>query len=421
MKTIAWLFLATLLLQTSMAQIPRVKPGIEILRERNFDILAGKRAGLITNPTGVDSRLKSTVDILHEAKNFQLVALFGPEHGVRGNFEGGDTIDTATDPQTGVPAYSLYGKTNTPTPEMLEGIDILVYDIQDIGCRSYTYISTMGMAMGAAAERNIEFVVLDRPNPLGGLRIEGNLAEKGFMSNIGKFPIPYVYGLTCGELAKLLNEEGMLPSGKRCKLTVVPMEGWTRDMTYCETGLQWVPTSPHIPSESSPLYYVSTGILGELQVISEGVGYTMPFRILAADWIDPYLMASRMNALNLEGVLFRPIVFKPFYGIHKQKEFKGVQIHITDETKVNLMSIQFRFMSVNNSVYPDKNPFILADTSRIRSFDKAIGTDQIRKRFMEKMSYDDIKEYLNKDVNAFRTLSQKYYLYKTERGKRIKK
>jgi uncharacterized protein YbbC (DUF1343 family) len=420
MKNACVLLLLLFFFQTATSQVPKVRTGIEVLRDRHFDILKGKRVGLITNPTGVDSKLKSTIDILNESKELQLVALFGPEHGVRGNFEGGDPVDTDTDPQTGVPAYSLYGKTNTPTPEMLKGIDVLVYDIQDIGCRSYTFISTMGMAMGAAADHNIEFVVLDRPNPLGGLKIEGNIVEKGFFSNISKFPIPYVYGLTCGELARLLNEEGMLPDGKRCKLTVVPMEGWKRDMTFSETGLPWVPTSPHIPSESSPLYYVSTGILGELQVISEGVGYTTPFHILAAEWIDPYLLASRMNALHLEGVLFRPIVFKPFYGIHKQKELKGVQIHITDEAKVNLMSIQFLFMSVNNDLYPDENPFILADTSRLRSFDKALGTNQIRKRFMERMSYDDIKGYLEKDVKGFRTLSQKYYLYKTARGKRMK-
>ncbi len=418
MKNAWFLLLLPLIHYTAPSTTPKVRTGIEVLRERHFDILKGKRVGLITNPTGVDSRLKSTIDILHEAKELQLVALFGPEHGVRGNFEGGDNIESDIDPFTGVPAYSLYGKTMTPTPEMLKGIDVLVYDIQDIGCRSYTFISTMGMAMGAAADHGIEFVVLDRPNPLGGLKIEGNIVEKGFFSNIGKFPIPYVYGLTCGELAQLLNDQGMLPDGKRCKLTVVPMQGWTRDMTFSETGLPWVPTSPHIPSESSPFYYVSTGILGELQVISEGVGYTVPFRILAAEWIDPHLLANCMNALHLDGVLFRPIVFKPFYGTHKGKELKGVQIHITDENAVNLMGIQFQFISVHNSLYPEKNPFILADRSRLRSFDKAAGTDEIRKRFMERMSYNNIKAYLEKDVKGFRALSEKYYLYRTTRGKR---
>ena len=421
MRRAILLLLLPLLFSAAASQTPKVRTGIEVLRDRHFDILKGKRVGLITNPTGVDSKLKSTVDILHEATGVRLVALFGPEHGVRGNFEGGETVDSFIDRRTGIPAYSLYGRTAKPTPEMLQGIDVLVYDIQDIGCRSYTYISTMGMAMEAAGEQNIEFVVLDRPNPLGGVRIEGNLAEEGFLSNIGKYPIPYVYGLSCGELAKLLNEEHMLPGGKKCTLTVVPMKGWTRDMTFAGTGLPWVPTSPHIPSESSPLYYVSTGILGELQVISEGVGYTTPFRLLAAEWIDPDLLASRMNALNLPGVRFRPIFFKPFYGMHKGNELKGVQIHITDETNVDLMSIQFLFMSVHNSLYPDKNPFLLADTSRLRSFDKATGTDQIRKRFMERMSFDDIKQYLRKDVDVFRALAKKYYLYGASGGKRVKK
>ncbi len=201
-------------------------------------MLQGKRVGLITNPTGVDSQLKSTVDILNEAPGVKLVALYGPEHGVRGDIYAGDHVETVTDAQTGLPIFSLYGKTRKATPEMLKDIDVLVYDIQDIGCRSYTYISTMGLAMEAAAENNIEFVVLDRPNPVSGLKIEGNLAEDKFISFVSQFKIPYLYGLTCGELAKMLNNEKML--GAQCKLTVVPMKGWKRSMTFDQTGLPWV-------------------------------------------------------------------------------------------------------------------------------------------------------------------------------------
>jgi uncharacterized protein YbbC (DUF1343 family) len=399
--------------QSSMKDSYRgeVKTGIEVLKDDNFNLLRGKRVGLITNPTGVDARLKSTIDLLYEATGVKLVALFGPEHGVRGDHAAGNIVESHTDPLTKLPVYSLYGKTRKPTPEMLKGIDVLVYDIQDIGCRSYTYISTMGLAMEAAAEQHIAFMVLDRPNPLGGLRVEGNLVEKEFESFVSQYPIPYVYGLTCGELAKMLNEEAMLNHGVKCTLTVVPMQGWKREMTFAETGLQWVPTSPHIPSGDSPQYYVSTGILGTLGVISEGVGYTIPFRTFAAEWIDAELFARMLDSLKLEGVLFRPITFEPFYGKYSEKRLSGVQLHIVDYTRVNLMSLQFLLMQAHHRMYPNKNPFLLAEPARLREFDKVVGTDQIRKLFAKRILFEDIKGYLQKSIEAFKKRSSKYYLY----------
>jgi uncharacterized protein YbbC (DUF1343 family) len=412
MKTLFRLVLLILTLQVSPAQVPRVKTGIEVLRARAFDILQGKRVGLITNPTGVDAHLVSTIDILSKARGVKLAALFGPEHGVRGDFAAGDRVDSYTDTRTGLPVFSLYGKTGKPTAEMLRNLDILVYDIQDIGCRSYTYVSTMGLAMEAAAENGIPFVVLDRPNPLGGLKVEGNLVEDGFESFVSQFRIPYVYGLTCGELAKMLNEEGMLKGHARCDVTVVPMEGWIRTMEFEQTGLPWVPTSPHIPMESSPTYYVSTGILGELDAISIGVGTTIPFRILAAPWIDPYRITDLMDSLHLNGVFFRPVTFKPFYGPYKDTTLYGVQLHITDPQRLNLMSLQYLFLQAHHSLYPEKNPFLLADSSRFSMFDKVSGTDQIRKRFTAGMRYDNIKVYLERDVEGFKQRSEKYYLYR---------
>ena len=411
MKTFSAIAFIFQVVWSAFAQTPTIETGIEVLRHRNFDILKGKRVGLITNPTGVDSRLKSTIDILFEAKGVKLIALYGPEHGVRGDVSGGERIDSYIDQQTNIPVYSLYGKTQKPTADMLKNVDVLVYDIQDIGCRSYTYISTMGMAMEAAGENKIEFVVLDRPNPLGGKKVEGSIVEKGFESFVSQYPVPYVYGLTCGELARMLNKEGMLANAVKCKLTIVPMKGWKRSMIFPETGLPWVPTSPHVPSESSPEFYVSTGILGELGVISEGVGYTIPFRTFAAEWINPNLLADKMNALKLDGVLFRPITFKPFYGKFKEMQLKGVQIHFSGYSKVNLMSLQFLFMEVHNGLYPDKNPFTLADPSRIRMFDKVVGTDKIRGLFTKRMVYADVKSYLEKDLQDFRKTSKKYFLY----------
>ncbi|BEH00111.1 exo-beta-N-acetylmuramidase NamZ family protein [Bacteroides sedimenti] len=410
LKYIFTLALATLFASTVSAQKIRIKTGIEVLKEQNFKILKGKRVGLITNPTGVDNNLKSTIDILHEAKNVNLVALFGPEHGVRGDVHAGDHVDSTNDPTTGLPVYSLYGKTRKATPEMLKGIDVLVYDIQDIGCRSFTYISTMGLAMEAAAENNIEFVVLDRPNPVNGLKVEGNLTEDGFVSFVSQFKIPYVYGLTCGELAQMLNKENMLK--KQCKLQVVKMKGWKRKMDYVQTGLQWIPSSPHIPHPHSAFFYPISGIVGELGYLSIGVGYTIPFQMFAAEWINADEFAKKMNGLNLPGVKFRPMYLKPFYAVGQGKNLQGVQVHIFDYNKVALSEIQFYVMQVLAELYPDKAVFNNADEKRFNMFDKVSGSDQIRLRFAKNNKFEDIKEYWYKDVANFKKLSQKYYLYK---------
>lgn len=388
----------------------KVKTGIEVLRDRNFDILKGKRVGLVTNPTGVDSKLKSTIDILFEAKDINLTALYGPEHGVRGSFSAGEHVDFYIDSTTKLPVYSLYGNTRKPSAEMLKDVDVLVFDIQDIGSRSYTYISTMGLVMEAAAENNKEVIILDRPNPLGGNRIEGNLVEDGYFSFVSQFAIPYVHGLTVGELAELLNGEELLENKEKCKLTVVPMEGWTRDMYFEETGLPWVLTSPHIPHRYSPFYYAISGILGELHgVLSIGVGYTLPFQTFATEWINDEELANKMNSYKLDGVIFRPITYKPYYGFGKDKTLHGVEIYITDYKKVNLIPIQFYFAQAVDELY-GRN-IISENEGRFEMFDKVLGTSKIRELFMQKLKVEDILPYLNKDVENFRNLSKKYYLY----------
>ena len=412
MKVIRYILLAMIpfFAGTAFAQKIRIQTGIEVLKNSNFKLLEGKRVGLITNPTGVDNQLKSTIDILHEAPNVNLVALFGPEHGVRGDVHAGDHVDNSSDPTTGLPVGSLYGKTRKATPEMLKGIDVLVYDIQDIGCRSFTYISTMGLAMEAAAENNIEFVVLDRPNPLGGLKVEGNLAEDGYISFVSQFKIPYLYGLTCGELAQMLNEENML--AKQCKLTVVKMKGWKRKMDYTQTGLQWIPSSPHIPHAHSAFFYPVSGIVGELGYLSIGVGYTIPFQMFAADWIKAEEFASALNNLHLPGVHFRPMHLKPFYSVGVGTQMQGVQVHLTDYQKANLSEIQFYVMQVIAQLYPDKAVFANANEKRFDMFDKVSGSNQIRLLFAKNNRFEDIQAYWNKDVEAFKKLSKKYYLYK---------
>ncbi|MDE6716228.1 MAG: DUF1343 domain-containing protein [Muribaculaceae bacterium] len=389
-----------------------VKPGIEVLRDNGFKQLQGKRVGLITNPTGVDNSLKSTVDILHEAPGVELVALYGPEHGVRGDVHAGDHVGNSVDPTTGVKVYSLYGKTRKPTPDMLKDIDVLIYDIQDNGCRSYTFISTMGEAMEACAENGKEFMVLDRPNPVSGNKVEGNLAEEGFFSFVSKFPIPYLYGLTPGELAIMINKEKMLKNGVQANLTVIPMEGWSREMTFDKTGMPWVLPSPHIPTAESAIYYPASGILGELGYMSIGIGYTLPFQLFAAPWIKADEFAKAMNDLNIEGVKFRPINIKPFYSVGKGENLGGVQIYVTDLEKAPLSLIQFYAMQELAKLYPDKAVFANADEKRYRMFDLVCGSDYIRTNFSKQHKVADIKEYWNKDAKAFADKSKQYYINK---------
>lgn len=389
-----------------------ISTGIEVLKADGFKLLEGKRVGLITNPTGVDNNMVSDIDILAGAENVNIVALFGPEHGVRGNAYAGDAVDDGIDKATGLSVRSLHGKTRKPTPEMLSDIDVLVYDIQDIGCRSFTYISTMGLAMEAAAECGKEFIVLDRPNPLGGEKVEGNLTEDDCTSFVSQYPIPYVYGLTCGELALLLNGERMLGGGVQCNLKVVKMKGWKRSMNYEQTGLQWIPASPHIPNVCSPYFYPATGILGEFGFMNIGVGYTIPFQMVAAPWMKADEFARAMNDLHLPGVTFRPIYAKPFYSVSKGEQVEGVQIHFTDYRKASLSELNFLLMQEAARLYPGHKVFEQADKGRYDMFDKVCGSKSVREKFSRTHCWADIQGLWQKDADEFRRLSRKYMLYK---------
>ena len=409
---IACLFAAA----TTFAFEPPVKTGIEVLRDRGFDILIGKRVGLVTNPSGVDSHLNSTVDILYNAPGVELVALYGPEHGVRGDAYAGGKVADTEDETTGLPVYSLYGSTRKPTPEMLEGIDVMVYDIQDVGVRSYTFISTLGLVMEACAAKDIEVVVLDRPNPLGGNKIEGCYVERPFNSFVSQYRIPYVYGLTVGELAEMINEEGLNRGQKgdqepvKCSLTVVPMKGWTRDMLYEDTKLPWVLPSPNIPFKDTPMYYAAAGICGELYgFMNIGIGYTLPFQVFGALWLDPDKLKERLDSYALPGVSFRTIWFKPFSGSQKGELVKGLQYFFTDYEKARITETQFYVMQAVAELYPDKKAFEVI--SGYGLFDKVCGTDYVRLNFAKRYKVDDIRSYWRKDEDSFRGLSQKYHIY----------
>lgn len=389
----------------------RVKPGIEVLRESDYEILKGKRVGLITNPTGVDNNLRSTVDILHESPEVNLVALFAPEHGVRGDIPAGEKVIPTTDKATGVKVYSLYGSTRKPTAEMLKDIDVLVYDIQDNGCRSYTFISTMGLAMEQCARLGKEFVVLDRPNPLGGNKIEGPVTSPDCISFVSQYPIPYIYGLTPGELARLLYEEKMLGTTNPLKLTVVPMKGWSRDMLFADTEMPWVLPSPHIPSAETAIYYPATGIAGELDYLSIGVGYTFPFRTFAATWIDGRKLADNLNALQIPGVAFRPVSYKPYYGFSKGLNLNGVETYITDFDKAELTLVQFYVMQEIARLYPAKRAAVAADPKRFGMFDKVTGDKLVRSNFFRNHRVEDIDLLWHKDLPAFEKTKKQYHLY----------
>ena len=395
---------------------PVVKPGVEVLRDGGFKELQGKRVGLVTNPSGVDRYLRSTVDILFNAPGVNLVALYGPEHGVRGDVYAGGHVTDTIDEATGLPVYSLYGPTRKPTPQMLEGIDVMVYDIQDVGARSYTFISTLGLVMEACAAKGIEVVVLDRPNPLGGNKIEGCYVEQPFNSFVSQYRIPYVYGLTVGELAIMINEEGLNRGQKgdqtpvRCKLTVVPMEGWERDMLYEDTGLPWVLPSPNIPFKETPLYYAAAGICGELYGFMDiGVGYTLPFQTFGATWLNPEKLKARLESYGLPGISFRTIWYKPIAGSRKGELVKGLQFFFTDYEKARVTETQFYVMQAVAELYPDKKAFEII--SGYGLFDKVCGTDYVRKEFSKRYKVADIVDHWRKDEASFREMSRQYHIY----------
>lgn len=297
------------------------KYGIENLKEY-LHIFAGKRVGLITNPTGVDQNFNSTIDILKKETN--LKALFSPEHGVRGNLQAGVKLDSYIDEETGIIVYSLYGDKRAPTPEMAEDIDIICYDIQDVGARFYTYIYTMAYSMQAAKRMNKKMVVFDRPNPVGDT-VEGNILDLKYRSFIGYYEIPQRYGLTVGELAMLFNE--VFEIG--CDLTVVKMSGYSRDTTWYDYNLDYILPSPNLPTVESLFVYLATCIF-EGTNMSEGRGTAKPFSLIGAPWLNSDLLIEKLKGHNLPGVKFRKQYFTPIMSKHKDVMCNGIELYVTD-------------------------------------------------------------------------------------------
>jgi len=385
--------------------------GIDRLMEEEFlFLLKGKRIGLIANHTSINNSLQSTAEVLKSkaaANGYSLVALFAPEHGFTGAAYAYQSVDEAKD-HDNVPIYSLYGKTERPTDQMLKNIDLLIFDIQDIGTRSYTYIATMFYAMEEAAKHNIAFMVLDRPNPINGLIVDGPLLEDNWRSSLGYVNVPYCHGMTVGELARFFNEQYDI----QCQLEVIPMKGWQRWMTFTDTGLTWIPTSPYIPEPDTPFFYPTTGILGELRFINIGIGYTLPFKLVGAPWIDAKHFAEHLNAQKFPGVHFRPFYYTPVYGRFAKENCQGVFIVVTDEAKFKPVSTQYLLLGMLKSLYPEKfNEAIVAAKKRKETICKLNGTEQIYHLIVnEKYISWKLCEVHAKEREAFIKLRKRYLI-----------
>lgn len=396
-------------LRAASAAPHRVLPGIDVLLSERLDLLKGKRVGLVTHAAAVTSSLEPTVDAM--SRSARLVVLIGPEHGVRGAAYAGEKVDESRDAKTGLPMYAVFDEKAKPTPEMLKDVDVLVYDVQDIGSRSYTYITTLTRVMEAAAEAKIPLIVLDRPDPLGGLRVEGNVPPADWpRSFVCWLRVPYVYGMTPGELARMINGEGWLPNGLHAELTVVPLRNWRRSMLFAETGLPWVATSPHIPHADTVPFYPATGLLSA--VLNNGVGYPMPFELIGAPWLDGERLAQKLNALSFPGVRFRPLVYKPFYGRYKGELCGGVQVHLLDPARAPLFALNFHVLDAIGALYPDRH--VLRDLpgeATWKDSDNALGDASIRRRLDEGRPLAELLSAWRQDAASFLAARKKYLIY----------
>ncbi len=384
------------------ASVPRVRPGIEVLLEDSLHLVENIRVGLITNHTGVDRAGRSTIDRLAGAEAVDLVALFSPEHGIRGAAEAGERIDSGYDALTGLPVHSLYGSTRKPTPEDLRGLEALLFDIQDIGSRYYTYVSTMALGMEAAGEAGIPFIVLDRPNPIGGTLVQGNVLSATFSSFVGMYPVPMRHGMTPGELARMFVGE----FGLKVELHVVPVEGWERGMAFDDIGLPWIGPSPNIPSIASATHYVGT-CLFEGTNLSVARGTDRPFQQIGAPWLDGALMADRLGEYGIEGVRFEAVTFTPESpgdGKFDGEAVHGVRLVALDEgydptLAAVAMLVEARRMSGERWRW------------RERHFDRLAGTDRLRLGVEEGRTVQEIREGWDTALAAFLRMRERYLIY----------
>ncbi len=429
MKRKALIFLSLLFLSTLLvfSSETKVKLGSDVISESFPTFLKGKKVGLVTNPTGTNSKLDSTVELFAKSPFVKLTALYGPEHGVRGNAQAGEYVPFYIDEKYGIPVFSLYGQYMIPSPsmlknmdeimrnfdtkkdekipekEMIKEIDVMIFDIQDVGTRIYTYIATMAYCMEACASAGIPFVVLDRPNPINGISTEGPVLKyPEFSSFVGLYPIPVRHGLTVGELAKLFNEKFL---SKKVELYVIPIKGWKRKMWFDETGLPWIIPSPNMPTVETSTVYPGQVFL-EGTNISEGRGTTKPFEIFGAPWIDGYELTKKLNSLNLPGVKFREAWFTPTFSKFKGELCGGSQIHILDRNKFKPFETTLHIIKTILEMYPDKLKF------HEEYFDKIMGNSDIRKLLLKGETVEKIVQSYQKELEEFNEMKKEFLIYK---------
>jgi len=388
----------------------KVELGIDLFfKENRQNLLEKKKVALLINHTSVNKDLKPTLEVFQEnAKNFTLTKIFSPEHGLNGqDYASAKVNDTK---KKNLLVISLHGEHKRPTDEMLKNVDVIVYDIQETGCRSYTYASTLYYVMEEAAKKKIKIIVLDRPNPINGVLLDGPMLDEKFRSFLGYINVPYCHGMTIGELARFFNSEYKVG----CDLEVISMKGWTREMSYQDTGLSWIPTSPNMPEADTPFFCASTGILGELEIVSIGIGYTLPFKIVGAPWIDAERFAMNLNKQKLAGVKFFPYYFKPFYGAYRNKNCQGVKIVIRDKMKYKPLAVQYLLIGMLKSLYPEKvqEKLKTQSESKVKTFCLVNGNKEIY-NFLKDEKYPAWKmiQFQEEKVKEFKEKRKKYLLY----------
>jgi uncharacterized protein YbbC (DUF1343 family) len=387
-----------------------VKTGLDNI-EDYVNLLSGKRIGIITNHTAYNAENQHIIDVFAQKLKIQVTALFGPEHGIRGNEAAGKTIDSVQDASQAIPIYSLYGKDLKPTPEMLKNVDILIFDIQDIGARFYTYIYTMSLAIEAAAEQKIPFFVLDRPNPINGIQVEGNILESQFATFVGLYPIPTRHGMTIGELATMINEEKWLKNGVKAELKVIPLKNWQRSFWFDQTGLKFIRTSPNMPDLDTATIYPGLCLI-EGTNISEGRGTRTPFLIFGAPWINQEELCHLLNRLKLPGVQFEPVIFTPesIPEMAPDPKFKneschGCRILITQREQINSYWTGIQIIKVLYDLNPDKFEW------HIKHFDRLCGSSKIREAIINHSDLNLSQKAWVKDLEDFKKIRNRYLLY----------
>lgn len=384
--------------------------GLERILDDHLHLIKGCRTGLIVHPASIDSRYKHAADLFHNRPEIKLTALFGPQHGIRGETQ--DNMiewEGFHDSRTGVPVYSLYGETRIPTDEAMSRLDVLVFDVQDVGTRVYTFIYTMALAMQACARTKKRMVVLDRPNPIGGEAVEGNVLDPAYASFVGMYPIPMRHGMTVAELARMFNEEFAIG----CELEVVPMQGWSRSHWWDQTGLDWILPSPNMPTLDTATVYPGT-VIFEGTMVSEGRGTTRPFELIGAPYIDPYLLTDSLNDLKLPGVYFRPAYFQPTFHKHCGKLCGALQLHVTDRKVFKPYLSAIAILHAIHNFYPAELEWKQPPYEYVEDklpIDVIFGTDQIRKQIEQGVSLHEIEAAWSEPLAEFMERRAKYLLY----------